>query len=135
MGSMDFLFSGFGLTVYSIIAVYYYTAKREQDSSFKESRIWIYGGIGYVLMLLNDGLGVVDMYKVFYLFLLTTLFLSMHILNSNIRHVRIIPPRFYLSVMAFIGLWMGYGILQGFKYQNIVIPAILLQTACFSLSG
>lgn len=136
MISLDFIYAAFAMTLLAVIMVYYYSAVRErQYNSFKESKTWILGGIGYILMLVYNGLNSNFSYYLFYFFLITTLYLSLYILNKGVPEQVIVPPRFYLAVMVFNILWILYSIEHGNTFFITVLPSLLIQCAAFFFIG
>lgn len=136
MISLDFIFSAFGMTLLAVIMVYYYSAIRERkDNNYEESRVWLIGSIGYILMLIYSGLSTSFNYYLFYIFLLTTEFLALHILNRAVKDQVIAPPRFHISVMIASVLWVMFSIEHGNTFFITILPAVLIQCSSFFFIG
>ena len=136
MISLDFINSAFGLTLLAVIVVYYYSATRERkDSSYEESRIWLYGGVGYVLMLIYSGLNSSFNYYLFYFFLLTTEYLALYILNRGVENQVIVPQRFYIAVVFASALWVLYSIQHGNTFLITILPIMMIQCAAYFFIG
>ncbi len=135
MGGLDFIYYTFMLLIYLLICLYYYSARKERrDSVFSESRVLIYGGMGYILMLFYNGARQYGNH-LFYVFCLITLAMTLVIMTKNLKNQIVIPGRFYLGVLFFGILWVIISIQSGYSYENTVLPIILLQSMLFFLMG
>ncbi len=136
MDSLSFLYVGFGLIVFAIIAIYYFSASFEKErEEFGNSKIWMYSGVGYAIMLLNSGVASKYGFYAFYIFLLVSLYMSLYILSANTQHLFIIPHSFYIGIQMFNFTWVIYGIYQGLDMYVTILPMVLLQSMAFFFAG
>ncbi len=135
MGGLNFIYYTFMLLIYFLICLYYYSARKERSESvFSESRVLIYGGMGYMLMLFYNGSGDLGNF-LFYIFSLITLAVTMIIMTKNLRDQIVIPSRLYLSVIFFSFLWIVVSLQSGYSYKDTILPIILIQAMMFFLMG
>jgi len=136
MYSLDSIFTGFGLTMYAIIIVYYISAKKDRDpKQFGESRIWIYGGVGYILMLIFGGTSVEYRNELIYIFLFSTFFLSLLMLKRYFKHAFFFPYYLLTFFVVFSLVWLIYSYQANYKVLYILMPIIYIQCIAFFFIG
>jgi EAL domain-containing protein (putative c-di-GMP-specific phosphodiesterase class I) len=136
MRSLEFIYSAFGLTLLAVIIIYYYSSIRERkESSFSDSQIWLFGSIGYIIVLFTSGFGDGYNDNYFYIYLISSLLLTMYILTKNTQKQIVVPRRFYISLLIFNIFWILYSIDQGSSFFITVLPSVLLQAAAYFFVG
>lgn len=135
MNGLNFIFYTFMLLIYALICLYYYSARKERhESIFEESRILIYGGMGYILMLFYNTARPYG-HHLFYAFAIISLTMTLMIMTGNLKTQTIIPPRFYMSVLFFGVLWVVISINSNYDFYQIILPLMLIQAALFFFMG
>lgn len=136
MLGLNFLFALFSGLIYGIIVLYYLSAKRERKGmEFPESKIIIWGGLGYLVMLFYHVPEDSHKDELLYLFLLISLFVSLKLILAIMKDHDLFPPRIHLGVMIFMSLWVGIGINRDYRFLTIIMPVVLLQSILFFFIG
>lgn len=136
MGGLEFLYTVFGYIIYLLLCIYFFSGISEkQNGNFRESKLWIIGGIPFLLTLTlmasDPGYNI----YVFYLFLLLSSFLYLLVLRSSLKNQTFISKNLVFWVQAFITLWFIYAILTDKSFYQVVFPVILVQSLTLFFIG
>jgi len=136
MGGHEFLYAVFGVIIYAIIVVYFFSGINEKVATdFKDSKTWILGGIPFLLTLAGMTLNVAFMQDVFYGFLVMTTFLYLLVLIRCMPKQSFVPKQLYIWVELFVILWTALCIFQKETFYMTIYPIILLQALLLFFIG
>jgi hypothetical protein len=136
MSGIWFLYAIFGFIIYAIIGVYFFSGINEKRASdFKESKIWITGGIPYLIVLVSLAANPELNMIVFYGFYVLTTLLYLLVLNNTMKSYSIFPKTLYIWIEFFVVLWLLICI-HGEKSLHVtVFPIILVQALTLFFIG
>lgn len=136
MSGIGFLYTIFGFIIYAIIGVYFFSGINEKQSvDFQESKIWIVGGIPFLVVLVFIAANPILNIFIFYGFLVFSTFLYLMILNNTIKNQSIVPKSLYIWVELFVVLWLAISIVQQKPFYLTVFPVILIQALTLFFIG
>lgn len=136
MNGLEFLYTVFGFIIYSLIGIYYFSGISEnQTSDFKESKIWILGGIPFLITLTI--MSAVENYSlyVFYAFLALSSFLYVMLLRYSLKNQTLIHKNVAFLIEGFVIIWLLYSLLMKNSFYITILPVILIQVLVLFFIG
>lgn len=136
MGGLEFLYTVFGFIIYLLLCIYFFSGISEkQKGNFKESKLWIIGGIPFLLTLTIMAANPNYNIYVFYVFLLFSSLLYLLVLRNNLKNQTFVSKNLVFWIQGFITFWFLYAILEEKSFYQILFPIIIVQSLTLFFIG